>query len=69
MLNSGFPRISNCLDRWPGSVRDASGAVIPGATVMLISATRGTTVETSTNGNGDFTFPNAVGDTYTVRVT
>src|SRR5688500_3306251 len=52
-----------------GSVRDTSGAVIPGATVVLISATRGTSVETSTNENGDFTFPNALGDTYTVRVT
>jgi hypothetical protein len=52
-----------------GSVRDASGAVIPGATVVLISASRGTTLETTTNENGDFTFPNALGDTYTVRVT
>ena len=52
-----------------GSVRDASGGVIPGATVTLVSATRGTTIETTTNENGDFTFPNAPGDTYTVRVT
>src|SRR5687768_14612684 len=52
-----------------GSVKDASGAVIPGATVVLISASRGTSVETSTNENGDFIFPNALGDTYTVRVT
>jgi hypothetical protein len=52
-----------------GSVRDVSGAVIPGATVVLISSSRGTSVETTTNENGDFTFPNALGDTYTVRVT
>jgi len=52
-----------------GSVRDTSGGVIPGATVTLISATRGTTIDTATNENGDFTFPNAPGDTYTVRVT
>lgn len=52
-----------------GSVKDASGGVIPGATVTLVSATRGTTIETTTNENGDFTFPNAPGDTYTVRVT
>ena len=52
-----------------GSVKDASGGVIPGATVTLISASRGTTIETTTNENGDFTFPNAPGDTYTVRVT
>lgn len=52
-----------------GSVKDTSGAVIPGATVVLISTSRGTTLETTTNENGDFTFPNALGDTYTVRVT
>jgi hypothetical protein len=52
-----------------GSVRDTSGGVIPGATVTLVSATRGTTIDTTTNENGDFTFPNAPGDTYTVRVT
>jgi hypothetical protein len=52
-----------------GSVRDSSGGVIPGATVTLVSATRGTTIDTTTNENGDFTFPNAPGDTYTVRVT
>jgi hypothetical protein len=52
-----------------GSVRDISGGVIPGATVTLVSATKGTTIETTTNENGDFTFPNALGDTYTVRVT
>ena len=52
-----------------GSVRDASGGVIPGATVTLVSATRGTTIDTTTNENGDFTFPNAPGDTYIVRVT
>ena len=52
-----------------GSVRDTSGGVIPGATVTLISATRGTTTDTTTNENGDFTFPNMPGDTYAVRVT
>jgi hypothetical protein len=43
--------------------------VIPGATVTLISSTRGTSTDTTTNESGDFTFPNAPGDTYTVRVT
>ena len=51
-----------------GSVRDTSGAVIPGATVVLVSVSRGTEIETTTNENGNFTFPNALGDTYTVRV-
>jgi len=52
-----------------GAFKDACGAVIPGATVVLIRASRGTTLETTTNENGDFTFPNALGDNDTVRVT
>ena len=40
-----------------GSVRDAQGAVVPGATVTLVAA-RGTTANTVTNAQGDFVFPN-----------
>jgi hypothetical protein len=52
-----------------GSVRDQQGAVIPGATITMVSATRGTSTETTTNVNGDFSFTNVLGDTYTLRVT
>ena len=52
-----------------GSVRDAQGAVVPGASVTLVSATRGTTMEVRSNEHGDFLFPNVTPDTYTVRVT
>ncbi len=53
-----------------GSVRDPQGGVIPGATVVLVSDTRGTRVsETVTSENGDYVFPNVPGDTYTVLVT
>jgi hypothetical protein len=53
-----------------GGVKDDQGAVIPGATVSLISETRGTRMaDTQTNHNGDFVFPNVAGDTYTVQVT
>ena len=42
-----------------GSVKDAQGAIVPGATVALISATRGTTIDTqTTNAQGEFVFPN-----------
>jgi hypothetical protein len=51
-----------------GSVRDAQGAVVPGASVSLVSATRGTTIEVRSNEHGDFLFPNVTPDTYTVRV-
>src|SRR5690606_15353048 len=53
-----------------GTVRDEQGGVIPGATVELLSETRGTrAADTVTNANGDFVFPNVLGDTYAVAVT
>jgi outer membrane receptor protein involved in Fe transport len=52
-----------------GTVKDAQGGVVPGATVTLVSQTRGTTLDTTTNESGDFVFPTVAGDTYTVRVT
>jgi Carboxypeptidase regulatory-like domain len=52
-----------------GTVKDAQGGVIPGATVMLVSESKGTlSTPVVTNSNGDFVFPNIIADTYTVRV-
>src|SRR5690242_16809895 len=52
-----------------GNVKDPSGAVIPGATVVLISETRGTkSAPAFTNETGDYVFPNVTADTYTVEV-
>ena len=52
-----------------GSVKDAQGAVVPGATVTLVSAVRGTTTDAQTSTDGDFVFPNVTAGTYLVRVT
>ena len=52
-----------------GSVKDQQNSVIPGATVSLVSATKGTSTETTTNAQGDFTFTNVAGDTYAIKVT
>jgi hypothetical protein len=53
-----------------GSVKDAQGGVIPGATVALTSETRGTTVPSVvTNATGEYTFVNIAPDTYKVEVT
>ena len=53
-----------------GNVKDAQGAVIPGATVVLISETRGTkSAPAITNEAGNYVFPNVTPDTYTVEVT
>src|SRR4051794_29419471 len=52
-----------------GTVKDAQGGVIPGATVTLISEARGTqSTPVVTNTTGDFVFPNITADIYTIRV-
>jgi Carboxypeptidase regulatory-like domain len=52
-----------------GTVKDAQGGVIPGATVTLISEARGTMSQPAvTNAAGDFVFPNITADTYTIQV-
>jgi hypothetical protein len=53
-----------------GTVKDPQGGVIPGATVVLISESRGTKLApVVTNSTGDYVFPNVTADTYTVEVT
>jgi len=53
-----------------GSVKDASGAVVPGATVVLVSEAKGTkSAPAVTNETGDYVLPNVTADTYTVEVT
>ncbi len=51
-----------------GTVVDSQGALIPGAGVILLSETKGTTVgSTTTNEVGLFLFPNVAPDRYTIR--
>jgi len=53
-----------------GSVKDSTGGVVPGATVVLISEARGTkSVTVVTNATGDYVIPNVTADTYTIEVT
>ncbi len=53
-----------------GNVKDSTGGVVPGATVVLISEARGTkSVPAVTNATGDYVIPNIATDTYTVEVT
>src|SRR5438094_190453 len=47
-----------------GTVTDAQGGVIPGATIVLVSETQGTkTAPVVTNGQGQYTVPNITADT------
>jgi hypothetical protein len=53
-----------------GQVKDAQGGVIAGATVVLVSETRGTkSAPALTNETGNYVIPNVTPDTYTVEVT
>ena len=52
-----------------GTVKDAQGGVIPGATVTLTSEARGTQLSPAvTNTQGDFVIANVAPDTYTIQV-
>jgi len=61
-------RAQGTTSRVVGTVTDASGAVIPGATVILTNDKTGVSFETVTSGTGNYTFEAVqVGD-YTVAV-
>ena len=49
-----------------GTVKDAQGGVVPGATVTLISETVARSRPGHDRRAGDFVFPNVTADTYTV---
>src|SRR5262245_52691557 len=52
-----------------GTLKDAQGGVVPGATVTLTSEARGTQLPPAfTNSSGDFVFANVPPDTYTIQV-
>jgi hypothetical protein len=53
-----------------GTIKDTQGGVIPGATVVLTSTTRGTALPPAfTNATGDFVMVNVPPDSYNVTVT
>ena len=52
-----------------GNVKDSQGALIPGATVSLISETRGTTIDAQSTDVGAFEFTSVIADRYTLRIT
>ena len=52
-----------------GSVKDSQGGIVPGATIVLISESRGTkSVPAVSNETGDYVFPNITPDTYTIEI-
>ncbi len=51
-----------------GTVKDTTGAIVPGATVLLTSLDQGTTRTTTTSGSGDFQFEDARAGRYSIVV-
>ena len=52
-----------------GTVRDATGAVVPGANVVLTSVEQGTSLSTKTNAEGDYLIGGLTAGHYTLAVT
>jgi hypothetical protein len=50
-----------------GTVTDPSGAAVPGAKVTVTSATKGTSQETTTNADGNYSVTHLIPDVYNVR--
>jgi hypothetical protein len=51
-----------------GTVTDASGAAIPGATVTVTDEAKGTSVTVKSNDSGNYTVEHMIPDLYTVKV-
>jgi len=51
-----------------GTVRDASGAIVPGAKVLLTNTQTGVAFNAPTNSSGEYTLPQLQVGVYTVRV-
>ena len=51
----------------PGTIRDASSAVVPNCKVTLENVNTGVSISTNTDGNGNYEFVNQHLGTYKVR--
>jgi hypothetical protein len=70
MVSAAIASISAQVTTGTGyTIKDAQGGVLPGATLVLTSETRGTrSAPVVTNATGDYVFPNVSADTYTLDV-
>jgi Carboxypeptidase regulatory-like domain/TonB dependent receptor len=51
-----------------GTVTDASGAAVPGATITVKDTAKGTIVTATSNASGDYSVPHLIPDTYDLKV-
>ncbi|HXW06382.1 MAG TPA: TonB-dependent receptor [Vicinamibacterales bacterium] len=69
MLCGGTRAAAQFASSIEGTVTDASGAIVPGASVTITNEATGATQTVTTSGSGYYRFPALPGSTYTVRVT
>src|SRR5690348_15414557 len=50
-----------------GTVTDPSGAAVPNAKVTVMSVAKGTSVETTTNADGNYSVTHLIPDVYNVK--
>src|SRR5262249_3252765 len=75
-LGTAFVLLSITVQTWSqvstggivGTVRDSSGAVVPGAEVVLVRTTTNEEFKTTTNSEGDYRFAPLQAGTYDIRV-
>src|SRR6202041_4007550 len=52
-----------------GTVTDKTGAAVAGATVTVKDESKGTAVDVTSNGSGDYSVPHLIPDVYDLKVT
>lgn len=69
LLSSGSLHAQAVYGSLYGTVTDASGAVVPNATITVTDVAKGTTVTVTANASGDYTVDHLIPDTYNLKVT
>ena len=68
LMNPGALRAQSGRSSIQGTVTDASGAVIPGAEVVLENTSTGVVLKAYTDGSGSYSFPSAPPGVYSLQV-
>ncbi len=69
LVLSGMPAFAQFLSGMEGTVRDQTGAAVPGATVTITDTRLGVSKSVTTSDTGFFRFDSIAASTYTVHVT
>jgi hypothetical protein len=67
-LSLALPALAQNTGSITGTVRDATGAVVPGAEVTVTDADKGISIKTKTNGDGDFLVAGLTAATYNLSI-